>query len=100
MFADTYDAANTNNINLILLEEGKGKNRWSNIKDVSFIIISSCSGTILDEILFSAVAFSRIMIIGPIEGILHNTDFYSTVHLKNLELIFLPLGSLGDSGGQ
>jgi len=96
-FSDMYDAEDIDNINFIPLEEGKGRNRWSHLKNISFIIVSSCSGTILEEILFAAIDFSRIMIIGPIEGILCNTDFYSTVHLKNLELILLSFERLQDS---
>jgi hypothetical protein len=90
-FTDKYTGDDEDSIKFIPLEEGKGENRWTCLKSLSLIIILSCSEGILEEILFSAIPFCRIIIIGPIGGILYNMDFYSTVHIKNLELIFLPL---------
>jgi hypothetical protein len=97
LFSDTYTMDNIDNLKFISLEENQRRNRWAHLKDVSLIIVSSCNAIILEEILFSAAAFSRIIIIGSIEGILHNTDFYSTIHLKNLELVLFSVGARHNS---
>ena len=78
------------NVNCFVLKEGKGQNRWSNLKHVSVAIILMCSVDIIEEILFAIKPLSLIVVVGPVTGATKDVDFYSTVHIKNLEIKFLP----------
>jgi hypothetical protein len=79
--------------NYFVLSEEKGQNRWANLNDASIVIILKCNLDIIEEILFAVKPFSLVIVIGPIDGAIKDMDFYSTVHLKNLELRFLSLPS-------
>jgi hypothetical protein len=72
------------------LQDGKGKNRWSNLQSIPFIIVLSCNFSLIEEVLRAATPFCHIIFLGPIDGTISNIDFYSTVHVNNLELIFQP----------
>ena len=79
------------NVQYFCLEDSTGTNRWSNLQRIPVVIVCSLSGLLFQEVLFAVARFCRVIIVGPIDGVIANMDFYSTVHAKNLELIFLPL---------
>ena len=55
------------------------------------ILVFECNAKILETLLISVVPFCRIMILGAVKPPLRNLNFYSTVHYKNLELLFCPV---------
>lgn len=77
------------NVKHLTLIDQTSRNRWSHLEGLQYIIVLSCSQALLKEILFAADPYCQILIIGPIDGIFDKIDFYSTVHRKNLELVFI-----------
>ena len=53
------------------------------------IVMWSCSAALFQEVLLASPPFAKVIISGHPEEVI-DMDFYSTVHCKNLELVFRP----------
>lgn len=62
----------------------------SGISQKDLIIVTDCDAAILYEALLRAKPMAEIAVVGKLNGIIENIDFYSTIHYKNLSLTFHP----------